>query len=638
MRTAWISFVVATLALASEVNPAVRLWFVNPAAASASPSLRAVLPEVESVRIDGRWLEVASAGLTLQPLGAIDANDREPPSKPRRFVFHLPLEPKAALKPARTPVSVIGVFRNGVPIYNAVSAVSYRDQNLWHVDAVASLAAATKQRGDAPLLASLLNEAERHSPLIGFALDGFPVYGPYGWDEAGKPRAFRSGYRLRKITRRNVLPEGTLLTPAQEGPPVSAEFPLGTFAEDYEYVPGSSDLDEHNGRWTRTPEYPGGTYAYFLATDASRRPAYPYLIGNSYFGEFEFPAANHGLVRPALDPKNRQVELRTWQRIDAGRPAELRFTVRDAASRPIRFLEKVHEQPIHLLIVSANLAEFAHIHPELQPDDSYLVRHTFAHGGSYWLYADCTPPGQPQSITRFRLDVAGATRKAAPLLPDESLTKTQDGLTVKLSLPDHLWAGRDTPLRFDTSASDLEPYLGAWAHILIVSEDRREFIHAHPIEESASSSDPWHHSHAAGPSPASVSTVTGFNRPGVYRLWIQFQRRGSVITIPYTLRVEPAATAGETRAVIPPGAIRVEIHSWGFDPARIQTAANRPVIVAFHREDAQNCASAVIFPDLGLKQELPPGETTMVRLPASAPRELRFTCGMKMYQGSLVIR
>ena len=88
-----------------------------------------------------------------------------------------------------------------------------------------------------------------HSPIIGWAYDGNPIYGPYGYarKDGGTVQIMRSGYSL-KTTREN-------------GPPIST-FPLGFFVEDYEYL-GDGDLDENNGRYCVTPDYPTGTYAYF---------------------------------------------------------------------------------------------------------------------------------------------------------------------------------------------------------------------------------------------------------------------------------------------------------------------------------------------------------------------------------------
>jgi uncharacterized protein (TIGR03437 family) len=137
----------------------------------------------------------------------------------------------------------------------------------------------------------------RHSPILGWAMDGYPIYGPYGYsnpsDAASATRRMVSGFQLRNITERTTLPEWSLpnhsgvsqnLTASQYGPPVSTTFPLGRYVEDYEWVSGIGDLDQYNGRFTVTPEFPGGTYAYFVTIDATGTPAFPFVIAGQYYG------------------------------------------------------------------------------------------------------------------------------------------------------------------------------------------------------------------------------------------------------------------------------------------------------------------------------------------------------------------
>ena len=92
----------------------------------------------------------------------------------------------------------------------------------------------------------------------------------------------RSSYRLRSISTRTTLPNGT--TASAAGPAVSATRPLGYYVEDFEYVAGRGDLDEHNGRFGVTPEYPAGTYAYFITINRQYTGAYPYTPGPTYYG------------------------------------------------------------------------------------------------------------------------------------------------------------------------------------------------------------------------------------------------------------------------------------------------------------------------------------------------------------------
>ena len=131
------------------------------------------------------------------------------------------------------------------------------------------------------------NSGEHHSPIIGFAFDGFPVYGPYGFansDGSGGIVRESSSYTLRSITQRHTLPDGTVLPSNQWGPDVSAQFPLGSYVEDYTYAPGVGSLDQYNGRFVVTPQYPQGTYAYFVSLNAAGSSVYPYIIGPQYYG------------------------------------------------------------------------------------------------------------------------------------------------------------------------------------------------------------------------------------------------------------------------------------------------------------------------------------------------------------------
>ena len=121
--------------------------------------------------------------------------------------------------------------------------------------------------------------SSKHSPIIGWAYDGNPIYGPYGYDrkDGGIVRVMRSGYVLK--------------TSRENGPPVSL-FPLGFFIEDYDFI-GNGDLDRNNGRFCITPDYPQGVYAYFATIDPDRNetsgtfknfrsPKFPYLIGDKF--------------------------------------------------------------------------------------------------------------------------------------------------------------------------------------------------------------------------------------------------------------------------------------------------------------------------------------------------------------------
>lgn len=138
-------------------------------------------------------------------------------------------------------------------------------------------------------------DSDQHSPILGFAYDGNPIYGPYGYTTrtGGAVTQMKSGYSL------NI----------KSGRPPLSKFPEGFFVNDYTHtnVTDSTILDENNGRFGVTPEYPNGTYAYFmtvnnLQTEDSgifekyKKPVFPYIIGENYNSipnEFNFNLASN---------------------------------------------------------------------------------------------------------------------------------------------------------------------------------------------------------------------------------------------------------------------------------------------------------------------------------------------------------
>ena len=111
-----------------------------------------------------------------------------------------------------------------------------------------------------------------HSPIIGWAYDGNPIYGPYGYSESNNnsslSRVLNSGYSLNSSLIVNR--------------PSTTVFPAGFFVEDYVYD-NSGDLDENNGRFCKTPDFPNGVYAYFASvSNINQKPVYPYFIGDTY--------------------------------------------------------------------------------------------------------------------------------------------------------------------------------------------------------------------------------------------------------------------------------------------------------------------------------------------------------------------
>jgi hypothetical protein len=220
--------------------------------------------------------------------------------------------PKTAQQQTSTKTSVptggvVALAVNGVPFFGNRSADSYKSSTntntstgdgLWHSDAWYNEGATMDALGNghntstgayhyhANPISLYSTSSASHSPIVGFAYDGYPIYGPFGYSTATNSssaiKRIKSSYQLRSITTRTTFSDGTTSSPA--GPAVSGSFPLGMYVEDYYYVSNSGDLDQYNGRFCYTPEYPTGTYAYFITTDDSGNPAFPYIFATQYYG------------------------------------------------------------------------------------------------------------------------------------------------------------------------------------------------------------------------------------------------------------------------------------------------------------------------------------------------------------------
>jgi len=129
------------------------------------------------------------------------------------------------------------------------------------------------------------DESLEHSPIIGWAFDGNPIYGPYGYedptDQSSTLRRLLTSYRIKESL---IYDETTNISPVRnDGPELSTDS-AGTFIEDYEYVFNLGDLDQYNGRFCKTPEFPEGRYVYFVTIDATAagNPVFPYVLGPSF--------------------------------------------------------------------------------------------------------------------------------------------------------------------------------------------------------------------------------------------------------------------------------------------------------------------------------------------------------------------
>jgi hypothetical protein len=241
------------------------------------------------------------------------------------------------------------------------------------------------------------------------------------------------------------------------------------------------------------------------------------------------PRCGMTLVAGIPEPREFHVDLTMSPRApQPNEPVELTFTFFDPwkHNRVTKF-SLVHEKLLHAFIVSRDLQVFVHDHPTW---DGQAFHYTarFPKPGMYRIASDFYPEAAtPQMLTQT-VFVAGAEAPAVPLQRDYS-TKQADNLSVSL-IPGAAEpvAGRTTQMRFSVAPADgLEKYLGAWGHMLAVSDDLIDMIHTHPFIADGS---------------AEMQFAVVFPRARVYRVWVQFQRHGVVNTAHFDVPVSTPST------------------------------------------------------------------------------------------------
>jgi len=278
----------------AQITPEIYSWKQNLTGLTGYDGIPA---DVQQVFYSANFAYVKCTGIPSYTIGPWAMNPNTPANQ--NWVFKITRFPVPDPTPSVAGNGQIGVLINGVVLFNGGDAMSYNNQNIWHRLAQYFEAVSFDTSGGHPSpqrsyhyhinMKKLYSpDTTAHSPILGYMFDGYPLYGPYAYENSngtGGIKRMRTGFVKRNITTRTTLPDGTVLPSNQWGPAVSSQYPLGCFTEDYEQANSNFDLDSHNGRFCVTPEYPAGTYAYFITIDQQRNPEYPYIIGSTYYGE-----------------------------------------------------------------------------------------------------------------------------------------------------------------------------------------------------------------------------------------------------------------------------------------------------------------------------------------------------------------
>ncbi|MBN4061756.1 hypothetical protein JYU20_00985 [Bacteroidales bacterium AH-315-I05] len=247
----------------------------------------------------------------------------------------------------------------------------------------------------------------------------------------------------------------------------------------------------------------------------------------------------------ALDESSYHIDFHSHpQQFAAGGSAELSFTPKKEGDESALVpLDIHHEKKIHLMILSTDLSYFEHIHPQyngqeylikvIGKDESFtkergLNETEFTEGGDYIMYLDYVPAGAAGHLDKIPLTVSGPERTNTPL-GNQRLVWENDEYQVELSADKDLTVNTSIQLKIHITkdgkgVTDLDKYLGALAHMVVLSEDTEEYLHVHPMESATNGPD--------------VMLNTNFPKAGKYKVFMQFNHNGKVRTTDFVVEVK----------------------------------------------------------------------------------------------------
>lgn len=211
-----------------------------------------------------------------------------------------------------------------------------------------------------------------------------------------------------------------------------------------------------------------------------------------------------------------------------GESSTLKLMIHDADGSMVREFDVIHDKLAHLIMVRDGLDEFAHIHPEVDRQGNMTATHAFPKAGKYRLFVDYKPKGKSPATATTVVEVTGDAVAAPPLVVSAPGRVTSDGLIAEIEVRNPK-AGQEAELRFrlnDSSGkpvADLQSYLGARGHLVILSADGAKYVHAHPGESRTDAHE--------------VVFAAHFPSAGLYKGWGQFLLAGQVRKVPFVIQI-----------------------------------------------------------------------------------------------------
>ena len=254
-------------------------------------------------------------------------------------------------------------------------------------------------------------------------------------------------------------------------------------------------------------------------------------------GHAEHESAPEGQSLPAgglqISENGYTLDLKT-PRLEARQRADLSFTIQDEKGRAVTSYKREHEKELHLIVASRDLVTYRHVHPTRAADGTWSIPVELPRAGGYRVFADFTPAKEGAENLTLGADLAASGPYEPKGLPAASATAKADGYEVKLS--GGLRPGAAGELELNVSrdgkpVTDLQPYLGAYGHLVALRSGDLAYLHVHPNGEPRDGK--------TEPGPGISFTATAPS-PGAYRLFLDFKHQGVVRTAAFTVH------AGET--------------------------------------------------------------------------------------------
>ncbi|WP_425247685.1 hypothetical protein [Streptomyces sp. NEAU-NA10] len=247
--------------------------------------------------------------------------------------------------------------------------------------------------------------------------------------------------------------------------------------------------------------------------------------GGGHAGHASTPAAG-GLQ---ISEGGYTLDLRT-PRLAAGQPTDLRFTIRDGDGRAVTAYRREHDKELHLILASRDLVTYRHLHPTRAADGTWSIPVNLPRAGGYRVFADFTPEAEGAENLTLGADLAASGPYEPKDLPAPGATARTDGYEVELDgtlRPGTAGELKLTVSRDGRPVTDLQPYLGAYGHLVALRSGDLAYLHVHPGGEPGDG--------VTRPGPGISFTATAPSS-GTYRLFLDFKHEGSVHTAAFTVR------------------------------------------------------------------------------------------------------